>query len=846
MRLLTIFLLVFSCVTSGQELNNANKVPPCPKDQNARYHNCWGTYAFAQGNKYVGEFKDNNLNGKGTFYFLADDEFKGDIYVGEFKDDKLYGNGTYTFANGDKYVGEFKDDRFDGKGAFTRANGDKYVGEFKDGKLNGKSTVTTTDGRTFENIFENGEMLGTLSPKKTTNTEKSNRVSDHVLIYWKKSPQRARKLALINLDDETAVLRDIQSGDILQNWKHEEELGSTAVVSPNGHQMQIFSNEGGVIIKDIHSGKTLQTWKFKNTFSDSAFSPDGQQILTGSDDGTAALRDIKSGKTLKTWRHGKSITFVIFSPNGQQVLTGSDDGTAVLRNAKSGKTIHIWKHKDTVLHFAFSPNGQQVLTCPDNVTAVLRDVQSGKAIHTWKHKDTVSSVAFSPDGQQVLTVSLDRSAVLRNAQSGKTIHSWKHNEEINSSAFSPNGQQVLTGSFDGTAALRDVKSGRTIHSWKHDDAVLSVAFSPDGQQVLTGSWDQTAVLRDVKSGDTIYSWKHAGGIFKITVFTETQIDLRSALSYEISKLESTHRSLPQLLADRQSRIEQEKPTKSEFETATQFTKRAAEWNTALKKLSSDIQAYFSKLDLLPLSKRALAFERALSRAYGAPELHDIRYDPETARFFATLKASFDPNFKRLVSIAVPNDQAGVAKAKLTSAENGLEVELQVTEENELIWGQSRFRLDDKVILIDYVDKDFVPPNTAEIVGALQLKTFLPSSVTTLSQDRSATKKTYRAIVVCEQSGATPYTEDLVLTALKIYSEAGASYASGFIDTVRKWCRVLKPFTLKPEKLNGTSLDFERGGKHFLRGWTLKGFENFWDSKGFTSLPVYKIYGIVSD
>ena len=41
---------------------------------------------------------------------------------------------THTYANGDKYVGEYKDGKLHGQGTFTYANGDKWVGEWKDGK----------------------------------------------------------------------------------------------------------------------------------------------------------------------------------------------------------------------------------------------------------------------------------------------------------------------------------------------------------------------------------------------------------------------------------------------------------------------------------------------------------------------------------------------------------------------------------------------------------------------------------------------------------------------------------------------------------------------------------------
>ena len=58
-------------------------------------------------NKYVGDFKDGEINGQGTFTF-AD----GNKYVGEFKDDVFNGQGTYTFADGTVEEGIWKDDEF--------------------------------------------------------------------------------------------------------------------------------------------------------------------------------------------------------------------------------------------------------------------------------------------------------------------------------------------------------------------------------------------------------------------------------------------------------------------------------------------------------------------------------------------------------------------------------------------------------------------------------------------------------------------------------------------------------------------------------------------------------------
>ena len=47
-----------------------------------------------------------------------------------------------TFANGNEYVGEFKDGKQSGRGSYTLTNGTKYTGEVKDDNPNGQGTMT--------------------------------------------------------------------------------------------------------------------------------------------------------------------------------------------------------------------------------------------------------------------------------------------------------------------------------------------------------------------------------------------------------------------------------------------------------------------------------------------------------------------------------------------------------------------------------------------------------------------------------------------------------------------------------------------------------------------------------
>ena len=69
-------------------------LPPCPSS--GYFDNCYGSYTWEKGDKYVGEFKDGKKHGQGT-YFFAD----GRVWEGQWKDDewvsgKKYAAGEYN------------------------------------------------------------------------------------------------------------------------------------------------------------------------------------------------------------------------------------------------------------------------------------------------------------------------------------------------------------------------------------------------------------------------------------------------------------------------------------------------------------------------------------------------------------------------------------------------------------------------------------------------------------------------------------------------------------------------------------------------------------------------------
>ena len=82
-------------------------------------------------------------------------------YVGEVKEGTRvpHGQGTFTYANGDKYVGEWRDAKYNGQGTLTYANGEKLVGEWRDSLVNGQATFTRSDGKTLTGLWKNSEFV---------------------------------------------------------------------------------------------------------------------------------------------------------------------------------------------------------------------------------------------------------------------------------------------------------------------------------------------------------------------------------------------------------------------------------------------------------------------------------------------------------------------------------------------------------------------------------------------------------------------------------------------------------------------------------------------------------------
>jgi hypothetical protein len=85
-------------------------------------------------------------------------------YEGEFRMNNMEGKGIETWADGRRYEGDFKNGKKDGEGTFEWPNGVKYIGSWRAGKQHGIGVLYNSgDGQKRQGEWVHGKRIRWIS-----------------------------------------------------------------------------------------------------------------------------------------------------------------------------------------------------------------------------------------------------------------------------------------------------------------------------------------------------------------------------------------------------------------------------------------------------------------------------------------------------------------------------------------------------------------------------------------------------------------------------------------------------------------------------------------------------------
>jgi len=110
---------------------------------------------FENGERYEGAWKNDTMNGKGTYYYAS-----GNLYKGQWKDGNREGVGEHTWAEGFKYTGQWADNTMHGMGKYVFPAGSEYEGEYVNGVRTGQGRYKHANGSVYKGGFLSGKKHG--------------------------------------------------------------------------------------------------------------------------------------------------------------------------------------------------------------------------------------------------------------------------------------------------------------------------------------------------------------------------------------------------------------------------------------------------------------------------------------------------------------------------------------------------------------------------------------------------------------------------------------------------------------------------------------------------------------
>ena len=171
-----------------------------------------GTFFYANGKKYIGHWKNGNMDGYGLL-FNTDGNL---LYQGEFIDGVISGNGLFYINQKNYYIGEFDNNQMNGYGLLHFENGIEWEGKFVQHHKHGVGLLKLPDERMFIYVYNFDKL-----------TEQFELTKDEIE-FFKLKAEKIRSvqdnyiLGLVT-NQELTEEREIFLGYLKQFYEHHKE-----------------------------------------------------------------------------------------------------------------------------------------------------------------------------------------------------------------------------------------------------------------------------------------------------------------------------------------------------------------------------------------------------------------------------------------------------------------------------------------------------------------------------------------------------------------------------------------------------------------------------------------------